>query len=170
LENFIQAYGASSTGSIRSFVRKSVDGGASWTMVDDSGIGAGSSDAQFDSVVTDTGNGVYQIGIVTVTPATKRTSASSGWLVRRSSDGEATFTTMDDFQYVAGVNTYYGKLVADSQGRVTVVGHGLEAPSPTPSATGLNCWIVRQSSDGVAPFTTIDTFREQAPVTILPRE
>jgi hypothetical protein len=74
-------------------------------------------------------------------------------IIRRSTDGGATWSTVDDYQYTPGkASSASGLIVRPSNGQV------LAALSCT-DGTGTNKhWVIRGSNDGGATFSNFDDY------------
>jgi hypothetical protein len=112
------------------FVRKSTDGGANWQTVDNfvydtNGRGV----SQAFAVAGDASGNVYVVGHGTTTTATtvkKTTTYTVGpdhWIVRKSGNGGATWTTSDDFQLSSAANSVARAIDVDGSGNVYVAGY-----------------------------------------------
>lgn len=89
-------------------------------------------------------------------------SNTDHWVVRKSIDGGQTWTTVDDYQLVAGANTTTDiepAIGKDSRGNLYVAGIGFDAAK-------VPHWIVRKSSNQGATWTTVDDFVTNGKVTI----
>src|SRR6266567_2576318 len=106
-------------------IRKSADGGTSWTTVDNYQLST-TSDQRAVGFATDSNGNLYAAGYTWGT--------GSQWIVRQNSGGTGTWTTVDSFPYVSGANAH--AIAADSLGNVFVGGQG----SP---ARGAVHWLVR---------------------------
>jgi hypothetical protein len=140
-------------------VRRSADGGATWTTVDSHPVGTAYSVAvgpNGDLYV----DGASSTNIITATNVTTAivhhqkvvttnytTTSESGWLVQKSTDGGASWTSVDFA--VNGRPVYARSLVADAFGHVFAVGYLTTTPTT---------WLVRGSTDGGATWVTTDTF------------
>jgi hypothetical protein len=150
-------------------VRRSLDGGATWETVDSTiqgearGIGA---DASGNIYVV----GATEIGVYTTCgPAngmsSKETGCGSHWIVRRSSDGGNSWTTVDDFCPCVTLSTHPLKMqcgaaganaiASDSKGNLFVVG----TMSSTCSSPPAPSWLVREYSVTTGTWTNVDTFQ-----------
>ena len=115
-------------------VRKSTDGGTAWTTVDDYQLSPlAFSDAQ--DFVTDSAGNLYVAG-------SGLDVGTAHWIVRSSAGGTAAWTTVDDFQIVAGADAEPSAIAADPAGRVFVVGTASATSGPTH-------WITRRLGTGV---------------------
>ena len=140
-------------------VRRSADGGATWTTVEAANLGTPSSvavGANGELYV----NGTSSTNIITGTNVTTTivhhqkvvttnytTTTLSGWLVQKSTDGGANWTSVDFA--VNGRPAPARSLLADAFGRVFAVGILTTTP---------NTWIVRGSPDGGNTWIPTDSF------------
>ena len=119
-------------------VRRSTDGGATWSNVDTyhlfssysavaMGIGANAS-------------GIYVVGRA-------NNANSSHWIVRKSANGGNAWTTVDDYQLVADNSNQARCIATDANGNLLVAG------------SGAGKWILRKSAGGTGPWTTVDVFQ-----------
>jgi hypothetical protein len=126
-------------------VRKSADGGQTWTLVDDvqgPTVDFGAAGAGFVA-----GSGVFVVGA-------PYAGSSSSWLVRRSITGEAgTWSTVDS--PFAGAAQAVG---SDNQGNIYVAGSKSITTATKPKLTGYSAWVIRRSTDGGNTWSTVDTF------------
>jgi hypothetical protein len=140
-------------------MRRSLDGGATWTAL------AGAFSGTAFSVTAGANGDLYVNGpssttIITGTNVTTTivhhqkvvttnytTTTLSGWLVQKSTDGGASWTTVD--LAVNGRPAYARSLAVDAFGRVFAVGTLTTTP---------NTWIVRGSDDGGATWIPTDSF------------
>jgi len=79
---------------------------------------------------------------------------SRAWIVRRSTDGGVTWSTVDTFQLSSSLGSFARGIGADALGNLYVVGRGTTQSGST--ATGH--WLVRKSSDGGNSWSTVDDF------------
>ena len=108
-------------------VRKSTDGGTTWTTVDSSAIG----NRGAFNVTADSGN-VYVVG-----------NSGSQWMTRVSNDGGATWANSDLFEYNPSTQSV-PRAVCSSRGDVFVGGIGQTAYSPDPSENAH--WLIRKGN------------------------
>jgi hypothetical protein len=157
---YVVGVGVSNSGH-RGVARKSSDGGASWTLVDDfaypTGIGT-----EFWKVGADALGNLFVIG------TSLDTARVGHWLVRRSQDGGATWATVDDYLgpgNKAGAGADPSGLLVLNSGQIYVVGSGAITFSSIGKKTrGATDWVVRRSLDGGTTWTTVDDY-EFAPGT-----
>ena len=128
----------------RWIVRKSADAGATWTTVESFVYGSGNRTQAHDVVVG--ASGVYVVGLGT-------TNRGERWLVRRSTDGGATWGTLDDFQLAAGANSVPKAVSVDDAGRVFVCGSGTSG-----GKSPVTRWLIRRSVNGGASWSNADDF------------
>jgi hypothetical protein len=122
-------------------VRRSSNAGATWTLVDDVPWGAPS---QFTVVSFVPGAGLFVVGSL-------YSNSLNTWLVRRSLDGGSTWATVDNYYLTAGHDSFARGVSSDAQGNIYVVGYAHDSADTAH-------WVVRESSNGGATWTTIDTF------------
>ena len=125
------------------FVRRSADGGVSWSIVDDVAPFSGSWFNQANAIAADAAGNVYVAGFLNTT------STSDAWIVRKSVGGTS-FTTVDSLPSGIGATAIFvhptaGIFVA-GQANVLVQGRTIRA------------WIVRRSANAGATWQTVDTF------------
>ena len=131
----------------RGLVRASADGGNTWSLLDDF-LYPGLNYTVFAGMVSDSAGNMYVAGT-----AYDDGSADGGpfhWIVRRSTDGGATWSIVDDF-VPGGQFTQPNGITVDAAGNVYVTGDA-------DYNTGNNYWTVRKGVGGVN-FTTVDSVR-----------
>jgi hypothetical protein len=128
----------------RWIVRKSIDDGASWDIVDDFELVPGLGSGGGDVAVADDGR-VYVLGGATAV------GTETHRIVRRSADGGASWETIDDFVYAPGYASYSSSLAIAPDGSIWTTGQGGSATS--------SHWIVRTSADGGDSWETVDDFQ-----------
>lgn len=124
-------------------VRKSSDGGATWNTVDLTSFQSTRA-AGAHSITADSAGNLFVAGIGTPSGTTTH------WMVRESNDGGGSWTTVDDYQIVAGSTAYAWSTASDSTGNVYVTGWAND-----PSAS--SHWIVRTNVGG--NWHTIDDYQ-----------
>jgi hypothetical protein len=128
-------------GNLHWLVRRSSDGGQTWTLVDD----VTGQDANCACFVA--GAGLFVAG-------PRYASSSSVWTVRRSPNGQpSTWSTVDS--PFAGGAAAVGN---DSLGNIYVTGAKWITTATNPNITGYWVWVTRESSDGGNHWSTVDTF------------
>ena len=132
-------------------VRRSTDGGATWSTVDTlSGADTAASGIGADAV----GN-IYAVGTQSVTSGTgKHATTSDHWLVRKSPNGGSSWTTVDNYQLSAGASSWATSFAADSYGNLFVAGY-----------SG-GTWIVRENPGGTGTWRTVDSGTNAYPASI----
>ena len=104
-----------STTAVHWIVRKSTDSGNSWNTVDDFQQSSSNVAARRFAV---TSNGdLYVAGIAS-------SSTGNHWIVRKNPAGTGTWSTIDDYQYVAGASTEPYSMAADTSGNLFAGGTG----------------------------------------------
>jgi hypothetical protein len=144
---------ADEQGRMRAQIRKSSDGGATWSLVEEfasSFLGS----VQFLSLDTDTTGHVYAAGYLADDQGQYR------WIVRKSDVGGTTWSTVDDFALPGIQRTIAQALTVYADGRISVAGYG-DAPSDAGQPHPRTRWLVRQSRDGGRTWTTLDDFNHQ---------
>ena len=119
-------------------VRRSTDGGATWSTVDANTL------ANAYGVAAGADGSIYAIGKY---QKAVNNGYQYGWIVRKSSNNGTTWSTVDSVAnlWPAGATS----LMVDVFGRVFALGSTMTTPST---------WLVRGSVDGGATWTTTDTF------------
>jgi len=137
-------------------VSKSADGGQTWTSVDDI------SGAKVWSISFVPGAGLFAVGNVTIVGSSKGKSTTTiAWLVRRSMDGGATWSTVDVVQPPIDSGSwgaYAGGVSSDAQGNVYVAGRTAIMVGSGRTAAFVPQWITRKRSDGGNAWSTVDAF------------
>jgi hypothetical protein len=118
-------------------IRRSLDGGASWATVD------ANAPADACGVVAGADGSTYAMGRYL---KTVNKTQQVWWLVRKSSNGGSTWSTVDNFMAWPASGK---SLAVDIFGRVFAIGF---------VSTTTYTWVVRGSIDGGATWTTTDTF------------
>jgi hypothetical protein len=138
---------ASSAGNGHWLVRKSTDGGQTWANVDDMTGGTIPSQGCF----------VPGVGLFVVGSGSPSVPGVSGWTVRRSLNGGATWTTVDaPFGSSAGA----WSVASDSAGNIYVAGSvSVTTTTTKPKSTvTYSVWVTRESTDGGNTWATVDTY------------
>jgi hypothetical protein len=133
-------------------VRKSADHGATWTTADDFVPDSGASDGRnvASGVAADGAGNVYVVGMVH-----QRVGKSSYpyqfWVVRKSGDAGATWTTVDQYGYPNAPESVASAVLATPAG-LFVCGLSVATSSRGPQ------WVVRKSANAGTTWTTVDNF------------
>jgi hypothetical protein len=113
-------------------VRKSADGGNTWSTADDFVAQPYSSSVPSPQAFGSDANGnlfvAGNLSWLSVLP--------TQWLVRESLAGSGTWQTVDTFQYASGQSAYPYAVIGDGSGHIFVAGYG--------DASGGSHWIVRK--------------------------
>ncbi len=124
------------------FIRRSLDGGATWTTVQDLVSPSGNSSVW---AMAATPAGVFAMG---------RYGATT-WIVRRSTDGGQTWNTVDTYYSGSSGNFPYG-MTADANGNFFVT--GVAYISPGKNKPSVAHWITRRTTNGGQTWTVVDDF------------
>jgi hypothetical protein len=118
-------------------IKKSSDGGATWSVMDAFSHGAAKSWVSYSGITSDAAGTLYAAGYDSYTP-------NGSWFVRRSLDGGLTWQTVDTLNLSVTASPH--AVATDAAGNVFVAGadHG--------------SWIVRKSADGGNSWSTTDSF------------
>jgi len=128
-------------------VRRCLDGGVSWTTVDSYQASSGYG-AEACGVGADAHGNLYVVGRAA---ASYKGGAINHWVTRKSANGGASWTTVDDYQLVTSGNQVALGFAADSAGNLFVAGWASAG-----TGTGPYHWIVRESVGGTGAWTTVD--------------
>lgn len=126
-------------------VRRSTNGGATWSNVDSFQLASGLSATAMGIGADNFGN-LYVVGKA---HTTSRGSDVYHWLIRKSTNGGSSWSTVDDF--VPGGGVQARKFAAKSNGDLYVAG--------VSGSYGAYHWIVRKSAGGTGAWTTIDDYQ-----------
>lgn len=125
-------------------VRKSTDGGATWSTVDDYNAASGK-DASAEGGAFDQSGALYVTGNAT------NGSDISRWTVRKTLDGGATWLLSDEYTK-DGVNSSIASSAAvDYENTVIVAGYARNGSS-------VPVWTIRKSTDGGSTWATVDEY------------
>jgi hypothetical protein len=134
-------------------VRRSLDGGATWTTVDAYQASSGYSAVAYGASADALGN-IYVVGRAF---APYKSSSIGHWQVRKSANGGASWTTVDDYQLFTSGNQVALGFAADSNGNLFVAGWASAG-----SGIGPYYWILRESLGGTGAWTTVDNIAGMA--------
>lgn len=136
-------------------VRRSADGGVSWSTVDLHQLPKQSGwyqDAAALGLVGDAEGNIYVAGSIKAMVTVGRTaSAPAQWLIRHSTDGGTTWQTLNMFAYVPGKEASAWGISSDAAGRVVAIGRGQDSQ-------GIFHWIVRRR-DAQGFWQTVDDYQ-----------
>ena len=139
-------------------VRRSLDAGATWAnlapmTLTGYSVAIGANGALYvdgpgsTNIITATNVTTTIVHNRKVVTTNYTTVTLNGWLVQKSIDGGASWTSVD---FAPNAQPAHARsLVVDAFGRVFAVGYLTTTP---------NTWFVRGSTDGSAPWVTTDTF------------
>jgi len=126
--------GTDAASNTHSLMRISTDEGATWTELNDYTPVAGLNSSAAAVFKAQDGSiyALYQpyFGV-----------ADQHWIVRRSTDHGASWTTVDNYQYTGGTATVPSAIAQGSDGTIWVIGHGVDGSSVLHV-------VVRKSTDG----------------------
>jgi len=129
-------------------VRRSTDGGATWSSVDTFQLSSSRSAVAMG--ISANASGIYVVGHAY---NLNKGVASSHWIVRKSTNGGNSWTTVDDYQLVADNSSQARCIATDANGNLVVAG------------SGNGKWILRKSTGGTGSWTTADVFQNDGVVT-----
>jgi hypothetical protein len=148
---YAAGYGVDASNVRHALVMRSGDQGATWSTLQDYTYRPPTS-TEFDGFCVDAAHNLYAVG-------SGSGQVFSHWLVRKSADGGATWTTADDYQLTSGLQAGANGCAADAAGNVYVIGSGEKTvTSRNGSTSQIWDWLVRKSSDAGATWTIVDQY------------
>ncbi len=132
-------------------VMRSSDQGVTWTTIEDFNYRPGTNTC-FYAFGVDPAQNLYAVGLATM-------GSLDHWIVRKSADHGATWTTADDFVPDSGVSdgrNWASGVAVDGAGNVYVVGMAHQRVGK--SSYPYQFWVVRKSSNAGATWTTVDQY------------
>jgi hypothetical protein len=129
-------------------IRKSSDDGLSWSTTQKTLIFSGGY-SRVSALGTDREGNIFSVGRAYEPYRTPYTNYH--WIVQRSANSGATWTTVDDYQLSPGEASFAKGFAQDSSGSLFVVGSSRYAPNSR--------WIVRRSSNSGSSWGTVDDFQ-----------
>jgi len=135
-------------------VRRSTNGGATWTTVDDYRVPTYGSYA--NGITSDASGNLYVTGAANLT--VKRITKTH-WITRRSTNGGATWQTVDDV--ISGSSNVGKSITADVYGRIFTSGQI--------NSGNTSRWITRASINGGATWVTTDDYAGSTGINTFPR-
>lgn len=126
-------------------VRKSNDGGATWSTVRNFQL-ENNNDAQANAVIGDIFGNVYVAGHAWDTSRTK-----SHWLIQKTADGGASWTSIHNFQYDSGGISEPLSIHVDPARNILVSGSGTDTNSTSH-------WLILKSSNFGLNWTVMSDF------------
>ncbi len=145
VSNAYYAVGGDNDGGSSTFWRVRKFDGTTWSQVDSFQLVDGKT-SQANAVAVTTAGAIFVVG--TGTDANNDTR----WVVRKSTDGGATFTTVDNYVLKEGDDATAKAVGIDAFGAVYVAGYA------DGGSSAIEHWIVRKSADGTT-FTTVDDYQ-----------
>jgi hypothetical protein len=118
----------------QSYVRRSLNGGVTWTTVDTQLGGAA------EGIGADASGSLYAVG-----------ANGNNWIVRKSNNGGTSWATVDNFLLSNSLTRAYA-FTADAHGNLFVVGFTINL------STYAQAWVVREKANGSSSWQTVDTF------------
>ena len=140
---FVGGYFSDTANRDHFLVRRSLNGGTTWTTVDD--VVGPYPGGDWATGMAATPAGIFSVGRI-----------ASVWTVRRSMDGGATWATVDTYQPVPG-RTYMSwplGIASDANGNLYVTGQAQFLVNKVAQTR----WITRKSADNGATWRTVDDF------------
>ena len=134
-------------------VRKGT-GGGSFSTVDALSSGQG---GQANGIYVHPTAGIFAVGSAIIA-GTKGYKTTEAWIVRRGSNGGATWSTVDTFQLSVNLTSRAFGIGADSSGNLYVVGQGFIKNGKN----NYSHWIVRKSTNSGSSWSTVDDFQLSA--------
>ena len=132
-------------------VMRSSDQGVTWATIEDFNYRPGTNTC-FHGFGVDPAQNLYAVGLATM-------GSLDHWIVRKSADHGATWTTADDFVPDSGVSdgrNWALGVAVDGAGNVYVVGMAHQRVGK--SSYPYQFWVVRKSSNAGATWTTVDQY------------
>jgi hypothetical protein len=130
-------------------VRRSLDGGASWSTVDTYQLDSSSYSFAY-GLGADAQGRIYAVG-----------RSSGYWTVRRSATGGGSWATVDQFQILSTKKTSHDVISAIAHGFAADSAGNLFVAGWANSSLGGE-WIVRENPGGTGSWQTVDTFQYAA--------
>jgi len=133
-------------------VRRSTNGGATWSTVDTFAFSSSSSvyGSQANGIGADALGNLYVVGQAGA-PNKPNGSGYLHWVVRKSTNGGSTWTTVDNYQLSSTDYSQATAFAADSKGNLYVAGWGF-------ANNGAANWIVRWNPVGTSTWSTADDY------------
>lgn len=139
---------ADEQGRMTAQIRRSTDGGTTWSLVDHL-VASNLGSVQIRSLGVDKVGQVYAAGYRADDQGQYR------WIVRKSNADGTNWSTVDEFALPGVQRTLAQALTVDADGRISVAGYG-DAPGVAGQTQPRTRWLVRQSRDGGRTWTTLD--------------
>jgi len=159
---YVAGYGLDAANVRHALLMRSSDQGVSWQIVDDYNYGVGTT-TELLNIRPDPAGNLLTVGYALVGSAGP--TGRGHWLVRKSADHGATWQTIDDFSSTNGSAAFPTSIAADSSGNLYTAGYVMPFSGPQ---RGIALWVVRESSDGGATWSTVDVFQYSTLASTLP--
>ena len=120
-------------------VRRSADGGETWSLVDNLAVATRAADS-FSNLSGPTGITVAPSGAIIVCGYMTALDRSLHWLVRRGlagANGTVSWSTIDNYQMVPGQSARANSVTSDTRGNIYVAGRAADG-------AGTEHWVVRR--------------------------
>jgi hypothetical protein len=120
-------------------VRRSADGGDTWSLVDNLAVATRAADS-FSNLSGPTGITVAPAGAIIVCGYMTALDHSLHWLVRRrlaGTNGTVSWSTIDNYQMVPGQSARANSVTSDTRGNIYVAGRAADG-------AGTEHWVVRR--------------------------
>lgn len=131
--------GNDASGTFHGILRKSTDGGSTWTVIDDYQLAPNKAAAFTSILINNPTNEIYALA------SAYDSSNNCHWIVRKSIDSGTSWINIDDYIYAAS-SSNPSAIAKDSLGNLYVAGQG-----------GTK-WIIRKSTDSGASWNTMNVF------------
>lgn len=142
LGNIVVAGSDQQVTGVKATIRYSTNGGTTWTFGDQFVYSPGRP-AAYKTMTRDSLGNLYVSGHV------EDSSGVARWIIRKSTTGGATWSTVVDLNFVVGKNSEIHKLSSDTLGNIYAAGEFTAADNS-------RYWILRKSSDYGVTWVTID--------------
>ena len=141
---YVMGYAYDSSTKLHWIVRKSTNGGTTWSTVDDYVLASGQH-AKAEKMAEDSSGNLYVTGYGT------DSSSNLHWITRKSTNAGSSWSTVDDYFYAASQHASAKGIAISSSGVIYTVGSG-NAAGP------VGHWIVRKSTNSGSTWTTVDDY------------
>jgi len=119
---YVVGSASAANGSGNWIVRKSADAGTTWATIDNFQLTPNTGSNMAEAVTGDGAGNVFVAGL-----GSAPSNLMSHWIVRKSGDGGATWTTSDNFRLASTKNAVASGAGVDASGNVYVAGYGIDS-------------------------------------------